>query len=201
MLKPDIYKAGSTRQEVFRAELGLASKGKEELARDADNLFATLTHSGEAGKAAVLEALITFYDGSDTGSLEAALRLNPGTGYGPLAWYLLGDHYERKGFYPEAEGYYNRLYKEAPKGAARTAALFQLSRIRYFKGEYEAALVELQRAYERLDDHEVAAHIVETLVALDRRDEALAVLVDAESRHTDSSLLQDVRDRLFPDAD
>jgi hypothetical protein len=42
---------------------------------------------------------------------------------------------------------------------------------------------------------------VETLVALERRDEALQVLVDAESRHTDSSLLQDVRERLFPDAD
>mgnify|MGYP000258254462 CR=1 FL=1 len=52
-----------------------------------------------------------------------------------------------------------------------------------------------------VDDHEVAAHIVETLVALDRRDEALEVLVDAESRHADSDLLQDVRDRFFPDAD
>ena len=59
----------------------------------------------------------------------------------------------------------------------------------------------VQRAYERLDDHEVAAHIVETLVALDRRDEALQVLVDAESRHADSDLLQDVRERLFPDTD
>ena len=43
--------------------------------------------------------------------------------------------------------------------------------------------------------------VVATLVALDRRDEALEVLVDAESRHTDSSLLKDVRDRFFPDAD
>ena len=51
------------------------------------------------------------------------------------------------------------------------------------------------------DDHEVAAHIVEVLVALERRDDALEVLEDAESRHEDSKLLQDVRDRLFPDAD
>ena len=71
----------------------------------------------------------------------------------------------------------------------------------YKQGDYEAALAELQRAYEKLDDHEVAAHIVEVLVALDRNDEALVVLEDAESRHQDSELLEDVRDRLFPEAD
>ena len=58
-----------------------------------------------------------------------------------------------------------------------------------------------QNYFYPLDDHEVAAHIVEVLVALERRDDALEVLEDAESRHTDSELLQDVRDRLFPDAD
>ena len=47
---------------------------------------------------------------------------------------------------------------------------------------------------------EVAAHIVETLVALDRRDEALERLVEAEALTPDSELLKDVRDRLFPDA-
>ena len=62
-------------------------------------------------------------------------------------------------------------------------------------------LVRILNAYEKLDDHEVAAHIVEVLVALERPDDALEVLEDAETRHTDSELLQDVRDRLFPDAD
>ena len=64
-------------------------------------------------------------------------------------------------------------------------------------GRHEEALVELQRAYDKYDDHEVAAHIVEVLDALDRRDEALAFLEQAEEKTPDSTLLNDVRTRLF----
>ncbi len=146
MLKSDVYSTGSLREGVVRAELKLGAKGSESAARDAESLFASLTHDGQNAKAAVLEALISFLDGSDTGSLAPALRLHPNTGYEALGWYLLGDYYDKKGFYPEAEGYYNRLYKGFPDTAARTAGLFQLSRIRYFKGEYEAAKVMFKEA-------------------------------------------------------
>jgi Flp pilus assembly protein TadD len=119
---------------------------------------------------------------------ESAMSLN-------ALGYTLAD---RTDDYREAEKLIRKALEYDPESPA---IIDSLGWVLFKQGEYEAALVELQRAYERLDDHEVAAHIVETLVALDRRDEALAVLVDAESRHTDSSLLQDVRDRLFPDAD
>ncbi len=66
-------------------------------------------------------------------------------------------------------------------------------------GRNEKALVELQRAYDAFDDPEVAAHIVEVLVALDRRDEALAFLESAEAEDPDHELLEDVRARLFSD--
>ena len=46
----------------------------------------------------------------------------------------------------------------------------------------------------------LAAHIVETLVALGRSDEALERLVEAEEKTPDSSMLEEVRKRLFPDA-
>jgi len=146
MLKADVYGTGTLREDVFRAELKLGAKGAGGVATDAEALFASLTHDGEDARASVLEALITFFDGSDTRSLEPALRLHPGTGYEGLAWYLLGDYYEKKGFYPEAEGYYNRLYNNPEPTFARTASLFQLSRIRYFKGEYEAAKSLFQQA-------------------------------------------------------
>ena len=64
-------------------------------------------------------------------------------------------------------------------------------------GHHEEALVELQRAYKRLDDQEVAAHIVEVMAVLDRRDEALETLVAAERKDPDSELLKDVRKRYF----
>jgi tetratricopeptide (TPR) repeat protein len=119
---------------------------------------------------------------------ESAMSLN-------ALGYTLAD---RTDDYREAEKLIRKALEYDPESPA---IIDSLGWVLFKQGDYEAALVELQRAYERLDDHEVAAHIVETLVALDRRDEALQVLVDAESRHTDSDLLQDVRDRLFPDPD
>ncbi len=116
---------------------------------------------------------------------ESAMSLN-------ALGYTLAD---RTDDYREAEKLIRKALEYDPESPA---IIDSLGWVLFKQGEYEAALEELQRAYEKLDDHEVAAHIVETLVALDRREE---VLVDAESRHADSDLLQDVRERLFPDTD
>ncbi len=109
--------------------------------------------------------------------------------------YTLADRTDE---YREAEKLIRKALEYDPDSAA---IIDSLGWVLFKQGEHEAALAELQRAYEKLDDPEVAAHIVEVLDALERRDEALVVLEDAESRHTDSERLQDVRNRLFPDAD
>jgi tetratricopeptide (TPR) repeat protein len=119
---------------------------------------------------------------------ESAMSLN-------ALGYTLAD---RTDDYREAEKLIRKALEYDPDSPA---IIDSLGWVLFKRGEYEAALVELERAYEKLDDHEVAAHIVEVLVALERPDDALEVLEDAETRHTDSELLQDVRDRLFPDAD
>ena len=67
-------------------------------------------------------------------------------------------------------------------------------------GRHDEALVELQRAYDRFDDPEVAAHIVEVLVAMQRRDEAMSFLEAAEAKRPDSGFLNDVRARLFSES-
>jgi tetratricopeptide (TPR) repeat protein len=119
---------------------------------------------------------------------ESAMSLN-------ALGYTLADRTDE---YHEAEKLIRKALEYDPDSPA---IIDSLGWVLFKLGEYEASLAELQRAYEKLDDHEVAAHIVEVLYALERRDEALEVLEDAESRHMDSELLQDVRNRLFPDAD
>ena len=119
---------------------------------------------------------------------ESAMSLN-------ALGYTLADRTDE---YREAEKLIRKALEYDPDSPA---IIDSLGWVLYKQGKYEEALAELQRAYERLDDHEVAAHIVDVLYALERRDEALEVLEDAESRHTDSELLEDVRNRLFPDAD
>lgn len=65
-------------------------------------------------------------------------------------------------------------------------------------GRHEEALGHLQKAYEMLRDPEVAAHIVEVLWILDRKDEARTALAEADERFPDDDLLLDVRRRLMP---
>lgn len=69
----------------------------------------------------------------------------------------------------------------------------------YRQGKPEEALVELERAYADLKDPEVAAHIVEVLWKLDRLDEARATLEDAETLFPEHAMLEQIRERVFPD--
>lgn len=69
----------------------------------------------------------------------------------------------------------------------------------YRLGKRERALEELERAYEMLNDPEVASHIVEVLGSLDRLEEASKVLEKAELLHPDNELLKNVRKRIFPE--
>ena len=118
---------------------------------------------------------------------KSALSLNA---YG----YTLADRTNR---YREAEKLIRKAIKYEPDSPA---IIDSLGWVLFKRGKYEEALVELERAYAGLPDHEVAAHIVETLVALGRRDEALQRLEAAEELTPDSELLDDVRQRLFGDA-
>ena len=118
---------------------------------------------------------------------DSALSLN-------ALGYTLADRTER---FAEAEV----LIKKALELDADSPAIIDSYGWVLFKlGRHEEALVQLQRAYDAFDDHEVAAHLVEVLVALDRRDEALELLATAAEKTPDSPLLDDVRTRLFPDS-
>ena len=117
---------------------------------------------------------------------KSALALNA---YG----YTLVDRTDR---YREGEKLIRKALRYAPNNPA---IIDSLGWVLFKQGHYEKALVELERAYKGMADHEVAAHIVETLHALGREDEALERLAEAEAKDPDSELLEDVRKRLFDD--
>jgi len=109
--------------------------------------------------------------------------------------YTLADRTDN---YREAE----RLIRKALKYDPESAAIIDsLGWVLHKRGRHEEALTELTKAYSRLDDPEVAAHIVEVLAVLARKDEAMELLVAAESKDPESPLLRDVRERVFPDLD
>lgn len=97
----------------------------------------------------------------------------------------------------EAEKLIRKALRIDPESAA---IIDSLGWVLFKRGRHAEALEHLEMAYERLPDPEVAAHLVEVLAALEREEEALEVLTAAEDQSPDSEFLQDVRERIFPDA-
>ena len=126
---------------------------------------------------------------------EAAVRRWPKSALSLNAYgYTLADRTDR---YREAEKLISKALKYEPDSPA---IIDSMGWVLFKRGRYEEALAELERAWAGMPDPEVAAHIVETLVALGRRDEALERLAAAEEQAPDSEPLKNVRERLFGDA-
>lgn len=117
---------------------------------------------------------------------QSALSLN-------ALGYTLADRTDE---FAEAEKIIRKALKYNPDSPA---IIDSLGWVLYKLGHNEEALVELQRAYKLLKDHEVAAHLVELMAVLERHEEALELLLAAERQDPDSGLLKDVRERFFHD--
>ena len=107
--------------------------------------------------------------------------------------YTLADRTDE---YREAEKLIRRALKYNPDSPA---IIDSLGWVLHKRGRHEEALVYLEQAYDGFPDPEVAAHLVEVLAALDRRDEAMERLLAAEERDPENELLKDVRERVFPE--
>ena len=108
--------------------------------------------------------------------------------------YTLADRTDR---YNEAERLIRKALRLEPDSAAIIDSWGWVS---FRKGRYEEALEYLEKAYEKLRDPEVAAHIVEVLWTMERHDDARQALADAELLFPEDPLLEDVRQRLMPDS-
>jgi tetratricopeptide (TPR) repeat protein len=109
--------------------------------------------------------------------------------------YTLADRTDR---YREAEKLIRKALRLDPESPA---IIDSLGWVLFKLGKHEAALEQLEIAYNRFPDPEVAAHLIDVLVELERNQEALELLAAAEERTPDSELLNDVRQRRFPDPD
>ena len=153
-----------------------------------DDEFATLGKADLLLRMDRLDAAIGTYASALERWPDSATTLNA---YG----YTLADRTER---YEEAADLIEQALALDPDNSA---IIDSWGWVLHKLGRNEEALENLERAYSMFDDAEVAAHIVEVLAALDRRDEALELLEAAEVKQPDSKFLKDVRSRFFPDAD
>ena len=135
-----------------------------------------------------LEDSIDAYRGAVSRWPQSSVSLN-------ALGYTLADRTDR---FREAEKLIRKALRYDPESPA---IIDSLGWVLHKRGRNEEALEQLEKAYRQFPDHEVAAHVVDVLVALERNDDALGVLVDAEARNPDSELLRDVRERQFPAAE
>jgi len=105
--------------------------------------------------------------------------------------YTLADRTDE---YREAEKLIRKALKSDPESAA---IIDSLGWVLYKRGKHEEAVEHLKIAYAKFPDHEVASHLIAVLAALERTDEALELLAEAELKDPESDLLKDVRERLF----
>ena len=114
---------------------------------------------------------------------ESALSLN-------ALGYTLADRTDR---YNEAERLIRKALKKEPESPA---IIDSWGWVLYKQGKHEDALEQLEMAYERLRDPEVAAHIVEVLWVLGREEQAQVALQEAELLFPDNDLLMRIRERI-----
>jgi tetratricopeptide (TPR) repeat protein len=93
-----------------------------------------------------------------------------------------------------------KLIKKALKLDPDSAAIIDsYGWVLFRQGEYQKSLAELQRAWEKLKDPEVASHIAEVQMKLGQSEAARQTLEDAELLFPESEQLQGTRERIFPD--
>ena len=109
--------------------------------------------------------------------------------------YTLADYTEE---YEEAEDLIRKALEYDPDNPA---IIDSLGWVLHKRGKNREALKQLEIAYSRFPDPEVAAHIIDVLSELDRDEEALEFLLAAEARDPESELLQSVRERQFPETE
>ncbi|MDA0678947.1 MAG: tetratricopeptide repeat protein [Proteobacteria bacterium] len=96
--------------------------------------------------------------------------------------------------YDEAEKLIRKALDLEPDSAA---IIDSWGWVLYRQGRSEEALGFLEKAYEKLRDPEVAGHIVEVLLSLDRADDAVRALQQAEVLFPKSELLMKLREQHF----
>jgi len=133
ILKQELYRAPLT--SVFRVVPGISLNNADSIVKGLQNASSSYAAQGKSANAAVLKAIADFYSNSTTHTeLEAILRANS-SDFSTLAYFVMGDHFERKGFYPEAAGYFTRAIGDK-ENALRPEALFRRGRLFYFDEKF-----------------------------------------------------------------
>lgn len=130
---------------VFAGELGLTGTDKDILVKEAGGLVESLMSKGEVKKAGALKDIIPLFE-NENEVKDIEKLLNQDGGLERLARFLIGSYYEKRGFYPEAAGYYSMAAAGKGTGLTASAALHMRARLLFFEGKNDKAKELFQNA-------------------------------------------------------
>lgn len=144
-LRADLYDDASG--QAFKAALDIEGGNRNTISVEAAKAGLTLKAEGRAKDAALLDSIMLFYSGQvQPIALENALRAAPDSSVKALGHFLLAEHFERKGFFPESAGYYNLAAGGAKTGPLRSLAMFRKARLLFFDHKYADAKEKFRKA-------------------------------------------------------
>lgn len=149
LLRDEIYADDQLLKEVF-LKFGISAVDKENAVKEAKSVAESLKENGFLIKAEYLKEIIQFFeDPKDPLALDAVLREDPEGEFEKLGLFLLANHYEVKGFYPEAAAYYSKLLADRKDPSFLAAAEFGRARVLFHEGKLNAAKELFQSSFER----------------------------------------------------
>lgn len=135
-LRGDLYSDGAA--EAFRASFGLEAMDSISVETQTAGHIARLKSNGREDDAALLSEVMRFYSSGQETGLENTLRGASNKTIKGLGYFLLAEHYEKKGFFPEASGYYT-LAGRAAKDSLGKLVMFRKARLVFFNHKYSEA--------------------------------------------------------------
>lgn len=137
-LRASMYQDGSA--EAFRASFGITPAAANGDASVSSGVLSRLKAEGRNSDAQVLSMILDFNstDG-EVAAIENALRPLADPEIKGLGYFLLAEHFEKKGFFPEASGYYTLAGKVSKKAEFKSLAAFRRARLLFFDHKYSEA--------------------------------------------------------------
>lgn len=178
LLEAELLSKNRDYEDAFK----LLTEALEEMPGQSDLLYARALVAENLGRFEVLEA-----------DLRQVLAKNPDD---PNALNALGYSLAERGErLDEAKGYLDRAIRLKPDDPA---ILDSYGWLQYRLGNYAEALEYLRRAYAKVQDPEIASHLVEVLMESGKRQEAKKILREAWKKAPEHEDLQRIKAR-YPD--
>jgi tetratricopeptide (TPR) repeat protein len=177
LMQADLY----NQQKQYQQAFDLLTEALGDQGEDKELLYTRALMAERIGRLDILES-----------DLQKILAKNPDN---PEALNALGySLLDKSHRYIEAEKYLKRALELQPNEAV---IMDSYGWLQFKLGDNQKALDYLQRAYDKKQEHEIAAHLIEVLWVLNRKDEARKLFYKAIKIAPEDEYLLDIRHRVL----